>query len=370
MNPSPAPPLPRPHPRLCPLGCAVVALLVSLFFHSPRLWALRHPMPGSTYWDRGLQFMLQVENPFGAQLTDAGLGWRLAPAWLARGLGLHGYAALLVPWLGLLLLLTLFATLVLRRLDDRWLALLGTVLLGTTSATLTVTGWLGLNDAWYASALLTLAFVRQPAALVIAAFAGPWVDERFVLALPLALWVRATVLKDGWRPRFVLPLVAAALGFYGVVRGLNLLHVPTAASGQYLRSMLDGACREWLPWVSLGWFMGLRAAWLLVVIALGGECRRADLSPGLFWPLALTLGPMLAITFLGADTGRTSTMLLPLLLLGLERLLALRGLADTRRFLGWLVAANLLMPAMQVTDRSGDIINLLPVEVFRLLGHS
>jgi hypothetical protein len=34
-----------------------------------------------------------------------------------------------------------------------------------------------------------------------------------------------------------------------------------------------------------------------------------------------------------------------------------------------LVVANLLLPAMQVTYRTGDIINMLPVELVRLLRH-
>jgi len=352
---------------LPPLGIALLALLLSLFFHSPRLWVLAQPLPGSTYWDRGLQFMQQVENPLGARLVDAGLVWRLAPALLAQGLGLHGRASLVVPWIGLLLLLTLCAGLVLRRTGDRSIAFLLTALLGTTSAVLTVTGWLGFNDAWYAGALLAVAFLPGNTVLTTAVLVGPWIDERFILALPLALWVRSAALGEAWRPRFALPVATGGIMLYACSRILNLPHLPTATTGEYLSGVLAGNSLQWLPWVSLGWFMGLRAAWFLIAVAIGGTCRSTDLRPAVVWPATLALGPLLVITLLAADTGRAPTMLLPLLLLGTERLVTLHGVEAARRLLGWLLIANLLMPAMHVTYKSGDIINMFPVEIARLL---
>jgi hypothetical protein len=325
-----------------------------------------HPAPGSTYWERGLQFMLQAENPFNAPLHDAGLVWRLAPALLAHVIGLHGKAALIVPWLGLGLLLTLSARLVLDRVRDRQLAFLFTTLLGTTSAVLTVTGWLGLNDAWYASALMVVAFVPNRVALTAALVIGPWIDERFIIALPLALWIRANATGLKWKPRYALPTAGLSILLYFVIRGLNLAHLPTAATSDYWRIMKQGAFLQWLPWTALGWFMGLRAGWVLIAVAIGGKCRRSD-WPTTVRPAFLALAPMLVITVLASDTGRTTTMILPLLLLGLERLLTLHGIEVTRRWLAWLLVANLLMPAMQVTFRSADIINVLPIELVRWL---
>ena len=347
------------------VGLALVALLVSLFFHSPRLWAFAQPLPGSTYWDRGLQFIQQCDSPIATPLHDAGLVWRLAPALLAKALGLHGKAALIVPWLGLLVMLTQCAWLVRRRTGDQRLALLTTILIGTTSATLTVTGWLGLNDAWYASALIVIAFQPGLVALLLASCAGPWIDERYILALPLALFVRATALGREWKPALSLTTAGSGLALYLLSRYFNLLHLPTAAFHDYLHYIF-GNFQQWLPWTSLGWFMGLRAGWVLVAVAVGGECRKSDLRPAL-WPALLMAAPLFAITFLAADSGRTPTMLLPLVLLGVERLLALRGAETTRRILTLLLIANLLIPAMHVTYQSGDIINMLPVEIARWL---
>ncbi len=349
------------------VGWALVALALSLFFFSPRLWILAHPMPGSTYWDRGLQFVQQCDSPIGSPLSDAGLVWRLAPAVLAKTLGLHGMAVFIVPWLGLLVLLMQCAWLVLRRTGDGRLAALATALVGTTSATLTVTGWLGLNDAWYASALVAVAFQPALPVLLLAVCIGPWIDERFILVLPLTLWVRATALGPGWKPKVSLAAAAAGLAVYAVTRSFNLLHLPATAFHGYLQYIFANF-QQWLPWTTLGWFMGLRAAWVLVVVAMGGECRRADLRSAL-WPAALMAAPLAAITFLASDTGRTTTMLLPLVLLGVERMMALRGAEAARRILTILLIANLLMPAMHVTYQSGDIINMLPVEIVRWLRH-
>lgn len=346
-------------------GWALAALALSLFFHSPRLWIFVHPVPGSTYWDRGLQFMQQCDSPLGSPLHDTGLVWRLAPALLAKALGLHGQAVFIVPWLGLLVLLTQCAWLVLRRTGDQRLAALTTALVGTTTATLTVTGWLGINDAWYASALVAVAFQPALPVLFLAALTGPWFDERFILALPLALFVRATALRQGWKPSLTLAIASAGVVIYMVTRFFNLLHLPTAAFQGFLHYVI-GNFQHWLPWTSLGWFMGLRAAWVLVVVAVGGECRPADLRPAA-WPAALVAAPLLVITLFASDASRAPTMLLPLVLLGVERLIALRGSETTRRILALLLITNLLMPAMHVTYQNGDIINMLPVEIIRWL---
>lgn len=374
-RPDPAIPAPSPsaattvtrHPLVFALGIALAALLVSLFFHSPRLWALAQPMPGSTYWDRGLQFIQQCEAPLGAPVTDAGLLWRLAPVMLAKGLGLHGTGVLLVPWFGLLLLLTQWAWLVLRRTGDLQFATLATVLLGTTSAVLTVTGWLGMNDAWYAAALLAVAFQPAQAALLLALLIGPWVDERFIFALPLALYVRSVALGRQRGRRHALLFTSTGLLIYAAIRYFNLLHLQTSSFEGYLHSVRHHFY-EWWPWTSLGWFMGLRAAWVLVAVAICGGFRRED-RQAMGWPAVLAVGPLVALNFLAADTGRAPTMLLPLLLLGVERAVALWGLAPARRLITVLVVANLLLPAMQVRHRTGDIINMLPVELVRLLRH-
>jgi hypothetical protein len=346
------------------LAIATGALAVSLFFHSPHLWLMfGPPAPGSPVWARGLQFMLQCEHPFRTDLHDAGLVWRLAPAVLGYALHLRGPAALAIPWAGLLVMLWLSARLAWRLTGDLRAAALCTTLIGTTAATLAVTGWLGINDAWYASALLVVAGLPQVGWLAAACLIGPWIDERFVLGLPLACHVH-TMLHGRARLGRLLGLAGASLAIYLGVRLTNPLGLPAHLVTDYLSDSL-GRFGEWLPWVSLGWFMSLRAAWLLVLGPLVWLIVQRR-HPSALLLAALLFLPLAGITLVSADTSRAPTLLLPALFLGLAQMAQWKP-AQLRPVLAGLLAANLLMPAMEVTYKFSGIINMLPIEIARML---
>lgn len=343
------------------LRTALVCLVFSLVAFSPRLWILASPTPGSTYWDRGLHFIAQVDQPLGSPAEPA-LVWRLAPVLLAKALHLHGGTALIVPWLGLMVMLTLTAHLARRELRDPRSALLFTALVASTNATLTVTGWLGLNDAWFAAALLVVSFVRPLGCFGFAVLVGPWIDERFVLALPLALWIRHRTL--GGTLRLAIVWAAAGLTIYAATRLTNPFAFAQHNVGRFASAIGQFFFVQWLPWAPLGWFMGLRAAWALVFCAW----FRADFEhPKIDWLLAsLTVAPLCVITILASDTGRAPTMLLPLLLFGAQNVAVRFGEETLRRGLLVLVLANALLPAMHVTHKNADVINSLPLELVRL----
>jgi hypothetical protein len=343
------------------------ALAVSLFFHSPRLWILLGPpVADATYWARGLQFSLQCEQPFGSAVLDQGLIWRLAPALLGHVLHLRGSATFAIPWAGLVMLLALTAALAWRLTRDLRSTALFTALIGTTTATLTVTGWLGMNDAWYASALLIVAVQPQTGWLVVAGLIGPWIDERFVLGLPLACYVHAQICGIA-RLKHLIGVVATGVALYLGIRLANPLGLPAQRVSDYLTYSLTHF-HEWLPWTTLGWFMGLRAAWLLVLGPLIGLAAQRHYRHALLLA-ALIFLPLLVITLVSSDTSRAPTMLLPLLFLGLAQGAGRWPPTTLQRILTGLLAANLLMPAMHVTYKYSDIINLLPVEIARFFAH-
>lgn len=356
-------PAPPPARWTSTLLLAAASLALSLAFFAPRLWIFTTPTPDSTYWQRGLAFVAQVDQPLGSP-TERALAWRLAPVVLAKALGLEGRAALVVPWLGLLALLATAATVAQRRFSDPWAAWLLVPLVATTNATLVVTGWLGINDAWFAAALLAAAFVRTRWILLAAFVAGPWVDERFLLGLPLALLVRRRDEPDRW-DRVALAAAAGAAPYLA----LRLLDPFDFAlpDREILDSALSFTFVAWLPWAPLGLFMGLRAAWVLVVAAAVDHPTRPT---RIDVPLAVAaLVPLAVITAVASDTGRAPTLLLPLLFVGARRIEAAFGAPALRRALVALLAANLLLPAMHVTHKNGDIINSLPVELVRLIRH-
>lgn len=348
-----------------PWVCAIAALSVSLFFFSPRWWVFTHPMPGSTYWSRGLEFMAQCGDPFRNAAIEPGLAWRLAPALFAHALGLHGYAALAVPWLGLMVLLATTAAITYRLTTDVRLAWWTTVLMATTSATLTVTGWLGMNDAWYATALLLVAFGRGRLLPIAALAIGPWIDERFLLGLPFACCLRARQSPPAQHTPVWIASVVSAAAYLGIRFSGVVPLAATAAANDFLRGTWRQAY-HWLPWTPLGWFMGWRAAWGLAA-GLGLFAWRDGKLRELLLPFGTAAASLLILTPFSSDTSRAPTMLTPLLVAGVLRFATELGPVGAARALAAITVVNLLLPAMHVVVATGDIINMLPLELARLV---
>src|SRR5262249_12061976 len=74
------------------------------------------------------------------------------------------------------------------RLFSGWLsAALVTLLFAPLPWFFVSTGWLGYFDSWLVLGLVAAAFVQSRWVLAAACLLTPWIDERFVLALPLTL---------------------------------------------------------------------------------------------------------------------------------------------------------------------------------------
>lgn len=326
------------------------------------------PHPGSTYWQRGLEFIQQCELPLGSPQVATALAWRLAPALLAKALGLQHYNVLVIPWVGLVIMLMVATRLFWQRTNDLMLTGIAVALLGTCSATTAVTGWLGINDAWYAACLLLVALQPGVFWVMAAIVIGPWVDERFALSLPLAFYIRRLLLSEQGGLGLQLSLGAGSLLFYGLMRWLNPAQIASDNLSEYLHYAVQN-CIQWLPWTGVGWFMGLRAAWALVALGIMGAGLWNNRQP--CWLLGtLAIVPLVLITILASDTGRAPTMLVPLLAVGIESLVKTHGLPAARRVLSLLLLANLLMPAMHVTYKHADLINMLPFEIARCWPHN
>ncbi len=346
------------------VGSVLVALGVSLCCYAPRLQVLMHELPGTFEWARGLDFARQCEAPFNLAAHDPALRWRLLPAVVCHGIGLRGHAAFILPWVGLLLLLGQSVLLIENRTHDRALALIVTCLVATTSGIWTVTTWFGINDAWYLSALVAVAFARSPIAFALAAFAGPWIDERFLIGLPVALLLRFALGQEpGTRRGFALGVAGAAL-YLTVRAGVSLsAHDATA------QSFVAGALREcwtWLPWAPLGWYCGFRAAWLVVLAGVVGLFLSTN-RPIASAVAATAIASLLVLTVLAADLTRAPPLLLPLLFAGVLLLPTWTEIAAGRAALVLVLAANLLTPALHVTYTKVSLLSPLPIEIVRLL---
>jgi hypothetical protein len=350
------------------LGCAAVVL----FFFSPSwgafvLWARVPEMGGMLEVRRGVSVLAQMAHP-GAPVADplhAAIQWRLLFPVIGHLLSLPPAVLFALADVGAVAAL-FYLIVLLRRGGLGWLDCgLATVALGACSWFFTSTGWLGYYDSWFALALLIVAFAKSDWSLWAACVWAPWIDERFVLAAPLALfcrWLWLTDSADTATPRFewkrtLLPS-AGLLALFVVVR-LGLLSGETAsgatASG-YLaqRHYLDAP----LGRILLGVWDGLRAGWIFGGVAVfligwgGGGARR----PRAALAFAAAVVALAAIGLATAqDYDRSMTMLWPAAVLGV--LLAVRrSWAPLRLTLRGAAVVALLLPAHHVmNDRVNPI---------------
>lgn len=335
---------------LCTLAC----LALTLCFFTPRLWLMRKELPGTFQWDRARTYLRQCEDPFRKDIEPAML-WRLLPPVVAHTLGLRGYAAFALPWLGIVVV-TAYIVILARRRNENPRFVYGTTLLFTaSSAVLPPAHWLGLNDAWAWLGLLAVGFGQARWALPVAVLVVPWVDERFIIGLPLAILVRAL---DRGEPLgfallrpvlWLLPYLATRLAFSGD----SSVAEPTRDFLRYHFQQMAVIA----PWAPLGWWMAWRAAWLPIAYAI----RRA---PG--WLAPGVAGTLLLCMALAADLSRSAAVLAPVMLLGVFDY-ARRDPVAAVRFVLLVALLNLLIPAAHITFTKFDLINPLPFELLRLV---
>jgi hypothetical protein len=342
----------------------IAALGLSLFFFSPKYWLMVHPVPESLEWNRAFSFLHQCADPFDQKVEPA-MRWRLLPPLVAHAAGLTGMAALAIPYLGLLALLSYWTAAAERLFSDRLTAFLLTILLGSTSAVITVTGWLGLNDAWFLLGVVAVAAGTGWPSLIFSSLLAPWVDERFLLALPLALFCRWWL--SGRPLGFHRKISCAALALlpYLGIRTVLSLRGHDHTSSQFL----IGALRVvpiYLPFGRLGWWMGYRAAWIILLLAPMEWWSNASRLT-FFAGLGCTLAGFGCITVLASDLSRSTNLLLPLLFCG-ARALQRRTAAPERTYiwLGATTAANLLIPYVAVTYTKMALVWGFPLELIRL----
>lgn len=331
--------------------------MVSQIFFAPRLWLMTGYFPGSFQWDRAQTFLLQCEQPFRTDIEPA-MRWRLAAPLIAHTLGLRNTAAFIIPWAGVVLLLGYIARLLMQRTTDWAVIFAGTLTVATTSAVLVPIHWLGMNDAWVWLGLLVISFSPHRTALAVVVLTIPWVDERFLIGLPLALTVRflhqqnLLRLSDAW--------LALLLMIYPIIRiafGGNPL------TGEVEQSFLQENLRACIPRIGLAplaWWMGLRAAWIPIGVAFWYANPRHRLRMGSVFLATAGISFVLA-----SDMSRSSAIVLPVILWGVIKLIE-APLDSARRWMIGMAVLSVLLPAMHVVALKLDPIENLGIELIRL----
>ena len=330
------------------------ALVLVLTCFSPRLWLMRREMPGTFQWDRARTFLLQCQNP-SSLCAEPAMQWRKLPPLVAHGLGLSGKQPLVLPWLGALAATFYVALTALRKFPDWRISAACTLLFASSSAVLVPLHWFGMNDAWAWLGLLVVAFSPSSWARGAALLLAPWVDERFLIALPLAVMVRCTLPAAPASLKREFSFAACGVLPYGVLRAISAVQGGDHGTFYFL-NLISRDSHVWLPFAPLGWWMAWRAGWL----PAGYGMRAHPWRLGAVTALTLVTGAVLA-----ADLSRSAAMIAPLTLAGCF-LYAQRAPDRAPRHLFGLAAINLLIPAAHVIYNKIDVINPLPVELLRL----
>jgi hypothetical protein len=224
---------------------------------------------------------------------------------------------------------------------------------GASAPFFTSMGWLGYYDSWLVLALLAVGFVPAPWVVFIACMAGPWIDERFVIGLPLALLVRWNVGEKRDQPLWPWLKAEAAVpcvivGCYALVR----LHLGGSGSSQTVREYFHQFVIA--PKVSvsdrlLGAWAGLRFGWLLIAAAVVLAGLTAATLPRLraaLLALAIVVTGLAGL-YTALDLSRSMALLTPVIPLGW--ILASRTAAWQRFHLAPRLAVSaLLLPGQHV----------------------
>jgi len=352
---------------------ALVTVLLLLTIFTPRFVMWRGLfLPGcrwSPEFARAMVTLAQVRDPW-MTIDDPGyvaLSWRLLFPFAWHYLHLPRATYLAMPFVGCLLTLWLVAWLTHKRIG-RWPAtLLATLLFGALPWFFASTGWLTYFDSWLVLGLLTASFVNDRRSLVAACLLTPWIDERFVLALPLCLLVRGLALGNvetrNFRPLGVdALLIGVTTTPYLLLRAIAWL-TSDPASAAYVALHWKHAWEISWYWLSRGLWSGFRAGWIIVLATVVLSVRRAGWQWGVLLAVAVSCFALGGL-YIAADMSRTMTMLCPVFLLGIWLC------AEMPSRFAWLalaivLVANLLLPAAHAMWGSQVTIHSLPAEVAR-----
>jgi hypothetical protein len=181
-------------------------------------------------------------------------------------------------------------------------------------------GWVGYYDSLLALGLLAVAFAQSRWIVLAACVLAPWIDERFVIGLPLALAVRwhceAPAAAWAWCRREALLPVALVAG-YTLVR----LRLGGSGGSQTVAAYLEEfvfSGRISFGQRLFGAWSGLRLGWLLVGTAFVGTwlaTAAGRRSPAIVLAAGTVLTAVVGLVT-ALDMSRSMVLVLPVVPLG------------------------------------------------------
>jgi hypothetical protein len=226
-----------------------------------------------------------------------------------------------------------------------------TLALSLTSGVMVPLDWLGLNDAWAWLGITLVTVGRSRWTLVLPGLLTPWVDERYLIALPLAVLARTWLATDGMAPTWAMlrpPLRTALLATlpYLLLRASLSFFVSDGTGNLALWTWQEAG--RWLPHVPRGWWVGARTVWLfpLAWVFISLRASRSTIS---WLPFAAVLGTLGVTALIACDLSRSSAVAWPAFLAG-----AVVVQRTSPRLAAWLLpavlVANTLLPGGHAVD--------------------
>lgn len=211
--------------------------------------------------------------------------------------------------------------------------------------------------------LIVVALAPRYWLVALATLLAPWIDERFLIGLPVAVLARFVIYPFalGAATQLLATIAVAALPYLGW-RLYSWLCLPGDASGEFASNVFAGFV-VWLRMVPHGWWMAYRLAWIFLLAPF--FLRNASgVKP---WLIALCCLPVVFVAVVtAADITRSAMVLAPLVPAGI--LLFYRAHPEeTERWLPWIAAANFCVPYIHIVYNKMEPVHPLLWEIIRLV---
>ncbi|PAW76895.1 MAG: hypothetical protein B9S32_13275 [Verrucomicrobia bacterium Tous-C9LFEB] len=334
-----------------------MGFIVGLYFFSPRyvLWQGLHILPSHFNPEvNRAYYSLQIKQHPAVDIPDnksnTTVRWRLFFPLLGYYLHIPNYLFLCIPYIGVFFSLLAIAHLALKETQNRWQTLLITLLAATTSWFITSTGWLSYWDAWFVLSLLLVSFFDGRRALIYPCIFAPWIDERFLIGLPIAIIVRGYYLYDQqpgafrkWANDFL--VLCLALIPWVILRGM-IVFGSIDNSDTFVRFAEHMKVPHTVLTTFLGGWHGLRGLWFFAFLLVYLLYRHYARIVGVGLVLLVIFLHVFGV-YISGDVTRNVSEFFPLAILGI-----ILGLRWCRTFtltaLPIVLAVNLILPYTHV----------------------
>ncbi len=312
------------------LVASLTAFVIVIYFFSPRfvIWegvGLGTPISYSNpEVNRALFTLKKIETPFQFILypppdQNFSANWRFFFPLLGHYLHIPALIFFCLPHFGCLIVLALIIHLVCKYTGNRLLALETAILMATTSWFFVSTGWLTYFDSWLVLGLLVISFSSSFWMVAFACAITPWIDERFVMTLPIACIVRGVYFnlfsqrlwKSYWRDILIICVATFPwIVFHLFIEFQGITPYPVSDHVKHLsKNILLGK-------VITSHWAGLRLVWIFVLLFMWYAFRpwKQRWIPAVLG-IILTSEVLLLATLAG-DWSRNMSTLIPAAVLG------------------------------------------------------